>query len=77
MKVEHRNVDIIQQLGMIFDRVAAGEEDNDLLLSVFTQEGEQQEKPPIGGADDIALRERCHRASCLLLVNVDLNGAWA
>jgi hypothetical protein len=32
VKIQHRAVDIVQELRVVFDRVAAAEEDNDLLL---------------------------------------------
>lgn len=42
MKIQHRAVNVVQELGVVFDRVAAAEEDNDLLLLGlhFSEKGE-------------------------------------
>lgn len=47
MQIEHGNVNIIQQLSVVFHRLAAGEEHNNFLLDIFLQEREQKQKPPI------------------------------
>lgn len=39
-----RQVDVVQQLIMKFDRHAGGEKDHQLLLSVLLQEGEEQQE---------------------------------
>lgn len=42
VKIQHRAVNVVQELGVVFDRVAAAEEDNDLLLLGlhFSEKGE-------------------------------------
>ena len=47
VKVQDRNVDVIQQLGVVFDRVAAREENDDLLLHVLFEEGEEEEEAAV------------------------------
>jgi hypothetical protein len=41
MKIEDRDIDIVQQLGVVLDRVTGGKEDNVFLLHVFPQEGKK------------------------------------
>jgi len=38
MKFQHRQVDVVEEFGVIFDAVAAGEENNDLFLQVPLEE---------------------------------------
>jgi hypothetical protein len=38
VKVENRNVNIIQQLAMVFDRIAAGEKYDNFLFEVLFEE---------------------------------------
>ena len=40
MEVEHRQVDVVEELGVVLHTVATAEEDNDLLLRVLLEEGE-------------------------------------
>lgn len=40
MKIQDRYIDIIEKLGMIFDRITTGEENDNFLLHVLLQEGE-------------------------------------
>lgn len=42
VKVQHRAINVVQELGVVFNRVTAAEEDNDLLLLGlhFPEEGE-------------------------------------
>ena len=41
MNVKDRDIDIVEQFGMVFDRVAWREKHHDLLLTIFLQESEQ------------------------------------
>jgi hypothetical protein len=58
MKMQHRHIDIVHQLPMIVHALTAREEHNDLLPHVLLQEREEQQEPPVGLADDVALLER-------------------
>mmetsp|Transcript_4279 Transcript_4279/g.9394 ORF Transcript_4279/g.9394 Transcript_4279/m.9394 type:complete len:217 (-) Transcript_4279:608-1258(-) len=73
MQIHHRQVDVVEQLGVVLDRVARGEEHNDLLLAVFLQEGEKEEEAIGRLAHDEALLERRHRrgGGALLRGHVD------
>ena len=75
MKVQNRDVDIVQEFSMVLDGVAARKEDNNLLLHVLFEEGEEEEEASVGGADDITLREGRYRAGVLSLVNIDIQGS--
>jgi hypothetical protein len=82
MKVQHRNIDVIQQLRMVFDRVAAGEEYDDFLLRlliahVLFQERKEQKESSVGRADNISLRKSRDCARVLLAINVDMYRARA
>ncbi len=56
MEVKHGNVDIVEELCMVFHGVAAREEYDDLLFEILLQECEEEEKAAIGGADNVSLR---------------------
>ena len=77
MKIQYWNVDVIEEFGVVFDGIAAGEEDNDLLLEVFFEEGEEEEEAAIGGADDVALRQGGDGAGSFFFVDVDGDRAGA
>lgn len=40
VKIQHRNINVIQKLRMILDRIAARKENNNLLLQILFQERE-------------------------------------
>lgn len=73
-RTQNRQVDIIEQLGMVLDRVAAAEKHNNLLLEVPFEEGEEEQEPLVLVANDVALLERLDGAVRLLLVDVDVEG---
>lgn len=77
MQVEHRHIDVVEQLGVVLDRVARREEDDDLLLGVLAQEGEQQQEALVRLADDVALLERVVGRGRLVRVDVDVDRAGA
>jgi hypothetical protein len=62
VELQHGDVDVVEQLGVILDRVARGKEHDHLLLHVLLQEGEEQKEPHVAGHDDVALKadERTH-----------------
>lgn len=55
MQVKHGDIDVIEQLSVVFHRVAAGEENDNLLLAVFAEEGEEEEKPSVRRTYDVSL----------------------
>lgn len=74
VQVQHRAVNVVEQLGVVLDAVAAAEEDNDLLLLGlhFSQERKEQEEALVALAQDIALLQPVDGAVLLLLVDVDV-----
>jgi hypothetical protein len=77
MKVQHRNINVIQQLGMVFDRVAAGEEYDNFLLRllvahVLFQECKEQKESSVRRADDVSLRKGRDGTRIFLSINVDM-----
>lgn len=72
MQVEYRNINVVQQFSVVFHGIAAREEDNGFLLQVLFEKGEKKKETAIGGAHDIALRQRRYRTRRLFLVYVDM-----
>lgn len=60
---------------MVFDRVTAGEEDDNFLLDVFPQEREQQKETFVRLAYNVALLETLGGGCVFLLVDVDVQRA--
>lgn len=56
MEIKYGNVNIIEQLSVIFHGITAREEHDDFLLHVFSEEGEEEEEAAVGGANNVALR---------------------
>jgi hypothetical protein len=44
MQVQHRQINVVQQLCVVLDAIAARKEDDDFLLQVALEEGEEQQK---------------------------------
>lgn len=72
VEIQYWNVDVVEQLGVILDRVAAREEDDDLFLQVLLEESEQQHEPPIRLANHVSLFQHVDGRSLLLRVDVDV-----
>mmetsp|Transcript_24334 Transcript_24334/g.55494 ORF Transcript_24334/g.55494 Transcript_24334/m.55494 type:complete len:394 (+) Transcript_24334:148-1329(+) len=53
--VHDGHVDVVEELGVVFDGVAAAEEDHDFFLSVFFEEGEEEEEASVGGHRHVSL----------------------
>mmetsp|Transcript_48830 Transcript_48830/g.104228 ORF Transcript_48830/g.104228 Transcript_48830/m.104228 type:complete len:208 (+) Transcript_48830:703-1326(+) len=64
MQVEDGQVDVVEELGVVLDRVARGEEDDHLFLQILAQKCEEQQEAARGFAHDKALLER--RNGCRL-----------
>ena len=47
MKVQNRDVDIVQEFSMVLDGVAARKEDNNLLLHMLFEEGEKEKEASV------------------------------
>ena len=58
MDVQDRNVDVVEQLSVVLDRVAGRQEHHHFLLEVLLQKGEQQQEPLLRWADDVTLTAR-------------------
>ena len=69
---QHGQVNVVQQLRVIFDRVAAGKENDELLLEVLLQEGKQEQEALVRFAENVALLDAFHRAVLLAVVHVDV-----
>ena len=72
VEIEDVEIDVVQELGVVFDRVAAAEEDDNLFFLHLFQEGEEKKEPLVGVTYDIALFEALHRAMLGLLTNIDI-----
>mmetsp|Transcript_19346 Transcript_19346/g.40476 ORF Transcript_19346/g.40476 Transcript_19346/m.40476 type:complete len:323 (-) Transcript_19346:343-1311(-) len=55
--VHDGDVDVIEEFGVEFDRVAGGEEDHDFFVFIFLEKGEEEEETSIGGNGDVSLFE--------------------
>jgi hypothetical protein len=47
VQIQDRDVNVVQQLAVVLDRVTAGEKYDDLLLEVLAEEGEEKEESSI------------------------------
>lgn len=72
VQVEYRYVDIVEQLRVVFDRVAGRKEDNDLLLQILLEESKEEHETTVGFAHHVTLFEHLDCGSVLLLVDVDV-----
>ena len=58
MYVHYRYVDIVEQFGVEFDRVARGKEYHYFLAEVLLEEREEQKESQLRGTHNIALRQK-------------------
>ena len=72
MKVEDRDVDVVEQFPVVLYGVTTREEDDYLLLHVLFQEGEEEEEAAIRRANDVTLCQCSDSACRLFLVDIDL-----
>lgn len=72
VQVEHLQINVLQKLAVVLDRVARREEDDDLLLGHLLEEREEEEEALVGLDDDVSLVEALHRAVLLFFVDVDV-----
>ena len=56
--VEHGNVDIVQELRVELDAVAAAEKHHHLFVEVFLEKGEQEQESKVARADDVSLEKK-------------------
>jgi hypothetical protein len=47
VKVEDGNVNVVQQLAMVLDRIAAGEKDDNFLFEVLFEEGKEKKETSV------------------------------
>jgi hypothetical protein len=55
MQIENRNINVVEQLGVVLDGVTTREENNDFFLQILLQECEQQHESLVGITNDITL----------------------
>lgn len=74
VQIQDGAINVVEELGVVFDRVAAAEKHNDLLLLGLhsPQEGEEQDKSLVSVAQNVSLFKTIHSAVLLLLVDVDV-----
>lgn len=77
VKVEDGDIDIVQQLRVVFHWITARKEDNDLLFQILLQKCKQQHKPLVGITNDIALFEHIDRGCFLGGIDVDVQRSGA
>ena len=58
--IKNRDIDVVEQLRVILDRVTGGEEHHYLLLSVLLEESEEQKEPLLRRTHHIALHVHVH-----------------
>jgi len=76
MEIHHRDVDIVEELGVELDRIAGRKEnDNLLLLHVLLEEGEEEEETALRRAHDVALLKALDGGCGAVLLNVDVQGS--
>ncbi|KAH3686753.1 hypothetical protein WICPIJ_002275 [Wickerhamomyces pijperi] len=71
VKIQHWQINVVQQLGVVLDRVTRGQEHDNLLLDVLLQEGEQQEETLVGLTHNVTLLQSVNGGSFLFGVNID------
>lgn len=72
VQIQDRNVDIIQELGVILDLVTARKEHNDLFLQIPLQKGEEQQEPLVRLGDDVTLFEHGRGRGGFVRIDVDV-----
>jgi hypothetical protein len=73
--VRDGDVDVVEELAVVLDAVAAGEEDHDLLvLEVLLEEGVEQQEALLGRAHDVPLLEGLHRRADVVVADADVLG---
>ena len=75
VEVENWQINVVEQLGVVFDAIAGGKEDDDFLLEVALEKGEQEQEAFVGVANHIALLESLDRAVLFSVVHIDVQ--WA
>jgi hypothetical protein len=75
MKVEDRDVDVVEQLAVILYGVTTREEDDNLFLHVLFQKGEEEEEAAVGRANDVTLSKSRDSTCRLSLIDIDLQRA--
>lgn len=75
VEVENGKINVVEQFSMVLDTVTAGEEDNDLLLEVALEEGEQKQEALVRFTNDVALLQAFDRTMFFAVVNVDVERA--
>jgi hypothetical protein len=77
VKLENGKINVVQQLGVVLNTVAAGEEDNDLLFEVTLEEGEEKQETLVGFTEDVALLQTGDGAMLFPVVNINVQRSGA
>ena len=77
VQIQDWKIDVIEEFRVVFDAITAGEEDDDFLLKVALQEGEEQEEAFVRVTDHVSLFQTFDCAMLLLVVDVDIEWAWS
>lgn len=72
MNVQDGNVNVVEQLRVVLDAVAAAEKHHDLLLQVLLEKGEKKEKAAVRGADDVTLLNVIGRRDIIGVVDTNV-----
>lgn len=72
MNVQHGNVNVVEQLRVVLDAVAAAEKHHDLLLQVLLEKGEEKEEAAVRGADDVSLLNVVGRRDLIGVVDTNV-----
>ena len=76
MNVHHWYINVVQQFSVELDRITGRKEHHDLLVFVFLQKSEKQQKTLIGWARDESLFEACRRSHVSFRRHVDKDGIF-
>lgn len=78
MEVQDGQVNVVEELGVVLDRVAGRKEDDDLLLFVvLLQEGEEEHESLVALADHVALLQAFGGGKILHLFHINIQGRLA
>mmetsp|Transcript_59862 Transcript_59862/g.120159 ORF Transcript_59862/g.120159 Transcript_59862/m.120159 type:complete len:337 (+) Transcript_59862:174-1184(+) len=72
--VHHGHVDVVEELGVVLDAVAARKEHHDLFVAVPLQKSEEQQEAFRRGAHDVALLQTPHRRLRFVVVHPHVHG---
>lgn len=72
MEIEDGHIDVVQQLSVILDRIAARKEYNNFLLHILLQKREKKKESPIGRANYVSLCQGINCAGGSSVFHIDM-----